>query len=71
MKDLKLEQTKPVGRIWTDKFGFEEIFHIPLEIQSSGLGGVKHSIKVLKDEGFVYHRDIRYVRLDRLSEEHF
>jgi hypothetical protein len=37
MKDLNLEQTKPVGRIWTDQIGFEEIYHIPLEIPGIGV----------------------------------
>jgi hypothetical protein len=34
MKDRKLEQTKPVGRIWTDQFGFEV----------SGLGVIEHDM---------------------------
>jgi hypothetical protein len=37
MKDLKLEQTKPVGRIWTDQFGFEDVFRVPLEIPGVGI----------------------------------
>jgi hypothetical protein len=37
MKDLKLEQTKPVGRIWTDQFGFEDFYHISLEIRGIGV----------------------------------